>query len=505
MGTNLEKVNYLKDTKGLFKERLNSLGANILQNTTFRNYLTWLDDLYTSISAKTITNTKCLYGNTTQTGTPTPSSPIPIDVITGRQEIQVCGKNLFDKDNVILNKRLDSSGNLTVTDNNYCTTDYFIGVEVNTTYYSSTQISGSACVCCYDINKNHLQRLIYLNTNTFTTPNNTAYIKVSLLKTNLDIEQIEKGSATSYEAYNGNTYEINLGKNLFNYDYSNLKNINRCTTTEASNGFTLTSTGVAGYGFASLELDNSVLGKEITISMTSTGNKTPSGRLFYHNANGTLTSNLGAFWTTNNKKTVSIPSELPSNSTGLAIVFYISQANNTSGDYATFTNIQVELGSQATSFAEYFTPIELCKIGDYQDRIYKQDGNWYLEKKIGKVVLNGTETGWWWNSGNNRAQGPLTNAKTTTTIYSNYFKGGTGYNDRTVNSAYIYDNNYIWIYLDSSEISSLNAFKTWLGTHNTTVYYVLATPTTEEITNDELISQLNEIEIYTLLSDDLVS
>ena len=43
-------------------------------------------------------------GNTSQNGTPTPSSPIPINVVSGDNTIHICGKNLFDKDNAnILN------------------------------------------------------------------------------------------------------------------------------------------------------------------------------------------------------------------------------------------------------------------------------------------------------------------------------------------------------------------------------------------------------------------
>ena len=42
-------------------------------------------------------------------------------------------------------------------------------------------------------------------------------------------------------------------------------------------------------------------------------------------------------------------------------------------------------------------------------------------------------------------------------------------------------------------ITDLNDFKTWLSTHNTTVYYALATPTDTEITDSELIEQLNHI------------
>ena len=58
-------------------------------------------------------------------------------------------------------------------------------------------------------------------------------------------------------------------------------------------------------------------------------------------------------------------------------------------------NIQIEKGSTATTYTshqEQILPltlgnIELCKIGDYQDYIYKNSGKWYLHKEIGKVDL----------------------------------------------------------------------------------------------------------------------
>ena len=42
-------------------------------------------------------------------------------------------------------------------------------------------------------------------------------------------------------------------------------------------------------------------------------------------------------------------------------------------------------------------------------------------------------------------------------------------------------------------ITEVADFKTWLSTHNTIVYYVLATPTETEITNSTLIEQLEAI------------
>ena len=37
-----------------------------------------------------------ILGQTSQTGTPTPSSPIPINVVSGDNYIDICGKNFFD-------------------------------------------------------------------------------------------------------------------------------------------------------------------------------------------------------------------------------------------------------------------------------------------------------------------------------------------------------------------------------------------------------------------------
>jgi hypothetical protein len=49
--------------------------------------------------------------------------------------------------------------------------------------------------------------------------------------------------------------------------------------------------------------------------------------------------------------------------------------------------LQVEIGDKATSYAEYKTPIELCKAGEYQDYIYKDNGSWYIHKEIGKFNM----------------------------------------------------------------------------------------------------------------------
>lgn len=142
--------------------------------------------------------------------------------------------------------------------------------------------------------------------------------------------------------------------------------------------------------------------------------------------------------------------------------------------------------------------MELCKIGDYQDRIYKDNGKWYLEKKIGKTVFNGSEK---WNLDTNKtitqvfgSVYPLTNKlENNDSSFNNYFilnnpgdteklaYGGTG-------------KNVLFLAINKTTASTLSELKTWLSTHNVIVYYVLNTPTTTEITDTTLIEQLDNLE-----------
>lgn len=469
-------------------------------------------------------------GNTTQSGTPTPTAPVPVNVVSGRQDIEVAGKNLLKFSNELNANRsmftyTTETQELVVCNKNASGSNFYARyetyVEQGQTYTISIEDTSSRTFYCYSnelwgtavsglSNKNVSKTVPFTFTSSYTGKmvigfygnyNNNPQI--------LTKPMLEKGStATEYEAYNGNTYEINLGKNLLDYQYSNLNNITRSTASEEENGFKLTSTGASGFGYGALTLDNSLLGQTITISMTSSGTKTPSGRLFYVRDNGTLGTNVGAFWTTNNSHTETLPSTLPSGSKAVALVLYISQGNNTSSDYAIFQDIQVEKGSQATTYAPYKTPIELCKIGDYQDRIYKNGNKWYLEKKIGKVVLNGSESGWTRSGASTEnsfvgAFNLLTNNiinkyqtsdlwKTNRFIFGGLGRDGCflGYNGNAETG-----HNLIGFTVPSTIANTIGTFKTWVSNNNIVLYYILKDTTTTEITDTELISQLESIEL----------
>lgn len=165
--------------------------------------------------------------------------------------------------------------------------------------------------------------------------------------------------------------------------------------------------------------------------------------------------------------------------------------------------IQIEKGSQATSYAPYFTPIELCKIGDYQDYIYKSGSKWYKHKVINKVIIDGSSETW----GTTGAGVPYISsiadyATSNNTPVSDYFIG-----QNNQSSGVEVSNNKICFSTNSAlssrrlwfkypnDFADTAALRTWLATHNATIYYRLAGTyvVEEEITNEALVAQLNNL------------
>ena len=169
-------------------------------------------------------------------------------------------------------------------------------------------------------------------------------------------------------------------------------------------------------------------------------------------------------------------------------------------------DIQLESGSSATSW-EAYNSIELNKIGNYQDYIYKTD-KWYKHKEIGKVIFKGGQDESWFRASRNDNtthfyQMTLSSINLGNTTLanelSNYFVLGNPYSS-TGNNFWLYKSGTTEIArigFSDEVIDTATAFKNWLSTHNTIVYYVLATPTNTEITDSTLISQLEAIKNMT--------
>ena len=339
--------------------------------------------------------------------------------------------------------------------------------------------------------------------------------------------------------------ESTTGKNLLNTINANTTTINGVTSYR-NNGFyylsgTNTKTDATWIlpNTQNTNLPTFEIGQTYTMSFKGT---LPSG--IYAQLNGVQTSTGTQYSIGSVRNTVpSVTFTIDSDYSRTAQLFVGVQpiATNVNCNFA----IQIEKGSTATSYEPYtggipapnpdypqeievvtgnvevtisnenntesktlpvsLGTIELCIIGDYQDYFYKDSGKWYVHNAIKKLVLNGSENWGGTTSYNynvfavnldNYAR--ILNQKT---VYSNYYNGipntagivdfGNNYNNSIgVRTANDHINN---LYISNNEITTVADFKSWLSTHNTIVYYVLATPTDTEITDATLISQLEEI------------
>lgn len=149
------------------------------------------------------------------------------------------------------------------------------------------------------------------------------------------------------------------------------------------------------------------------------------------------------------------------NYTGTDFEKYTGGQPSPSPDYP--ETINVVTGSQTVTvsdgtLSEAFTvdlgATEFCKIGDYQDKIYQDDGSWYIHKETGV---------------------------TTDTV---------GSTDITI--AGMVGNGGIYSYCGGTVNGTTVTYTSALLVENT-IYYQLATPTDTQITDTTLISQLNAV------------
>lgn len=160
------------------------------------------------------------------------------------------------------------------------------------------------------------------------------------------------------------------------------------------------------------------------------------------------------------------------------------EVKTTSGEQEQSTLIDMNKYDSDGNITGYY---ELSSIGDTKDILTIQNGQATINQKIGKVVLDGSEN--WNNDGGtqgtdyrhniyyaSRMSIPIAKG-TNGTFLSNYF---TPRNDLS-NSGELgtfYMSNVWLVFVDKNKVYDLAQWKTWLSTHNTEVYYVLAEPQT---------------------------
>lgn len=161
--------------------------------------------------------------------------------------------------------------------------------------------------------------------------------------------------------------------------------------------------------------------------------------------------------------------------------------------------ISNEDNTQSQNYSINLGSIEYAKIGSAEDNIYRDDnGDWYFEEHIGKKILNGTEN-WVYSTLSNN------------TITSAFVRGLGGKNLSTymcnkfpyltVISAYTTveycgtngDSMRLGVFKSRLNTPDLQGLKSWLSQNNIKVYFELATPTTTQITDSDLIDALDAL------------
>lgn len=424
-----------------------------------------------------------LKGDTSQASSPTPDAPQAINVVTGEQRVSVrTGKNMIDLNAATTGYLISNTNGQLSVNANYSASDY-IPVVADGHYYQTATNTWYSCY--YDKNKNFIAQINSRN----IRPTQDGYIRTSWENTKADQVMMEVGdSGTTYEPYIGSSHIVNLGKNLSSVDSQS-----NVTWGNTNNGLKdILNTFSAGtYTFSAV------------FTLTERNDQTDASKYGIYFANSeSLTvierpewGNVGVGTSKYLAKTFTISEAQVGKFTN--VYTYGCGIAGATGK-ADITEIQLEKSEIATPYTPYFTPIELAKIGTYQDYIYKSSGNWYVHKAINKVLLNGTEENWGTQNGVFRKD--FTDAGSSAYLesiiaISNYFTGqSTRYRDGITDlcCAKIVNTNQIAFRYDALN-NDVSAWTTWLSTHNTTVYYALATPTDTQITDATLISQLDAL------------
>ena len=487
------KLTYLNDTKKQLYTNINAIGGDLTNESTFREYAEELDNMWenlphttgegTSISLNTKkgkAKVENFLGDTLQDGTPTPESPIPIQTGTGRQKIDDVGKNLFKpfsfsrtNGGVSFTYDLDGSitcnGTATSQANSMLRTDA-TGERILTLGAGTYTVSGYTNDIRIQVAKASDGTILVSSNNaqTFTIEETTQVFLKANIYTGTTVNNvkiypmIEFGSTSSeYEEYKKKNYEIWLDNNLFDKtDYRDNSRIN--------------STG------GNYEENGCFTARMIKVEPNTTYVKNSPTEDGYHRVAFYTGTTTDTFISKTESNTFTTPATC---------------------QYLRFCGLKTELDTaQLLKQNQERKIIELCKIGNYQDKIYKQDEKWYLYKEIGKVILNGSEV---WSNVNTTTNNRTYRTPTVVTkgtddlndIISNYFERKLGVwalNDGTSGFGRVTDTGYLIFSMPRATIANTTEFKEWLGTHNTIVYYILETPTLGEITDIELIEQLEE-------------
>ena len=453
---------------------------------------------------------------------PNPSYPQPVETVTGEQAIAVTGKNLASVELSGTNHGItftsDGSGLLTMGGTSNAVASFRVANLAN---YMRLK-AGQTCTLSAnnpEINSSVALRLAYSNgailngssatmdavnkTLTFTpTVDGVVSVEARIASgttlNNFTVRpQLELGSqASDYQPYQKQNYGINLGKNLLKpYTYNTTRN--GITFDYTSDGV-LTLSGTATSTAFMITTADLPSAQKITLEagdycLSAVGRGSLSGITIRIDDADTATNIVSM---SDDEESFTVSATVPN------AYLQVRVGSGTAITTPLSMRIQLERGNSRTSYASYFDPIELCKIGDYQDYIWSDDGTWKIHKEVGKVVLDGSNDENW----------TITNQGTSSYFYRFREIDNLGGDDSTSFGAcniaspnaisssnelqgycFVATGAHNEIRLRYGTEQAIADWRTFLSSEPLVAYYALATPTDDEITNTALLAQLEAV------------
>lgn len=308
--------------------------------------------------------------------------------------------NLFDISTVTIDRYLDApTGNL-ATSSVTNVSDY-ITVKAKKTYtisfdYETLLNTTGRAVCLFDLSKKYISSGQYRLNNKFITitPEQDGYLRFAYDKNCFNIKVVQNSKATAYSPFGQGSIDItHTNKNLLFID-KGITSQGIISTLDTDGALSVNGTATSSYANLTDFIQCKLPINKYTFSIDKVLGFNIILR-FYDKTKATLNS----YYIGSNTKSVSL--ELFGNEAYYRILM-LTTANN-SYDFTIYP--QLELGNDVTVFTlpivnnkALYTQQPFRAIGDVTDRFVKQNGVWYEEHSIERLILNGTEN--WGKSSN---------------------------------------------------------------------------------------------------------
>lgn len=281
---------------------------------------------------------------------------------------------------------------------------------------------------------------------------------------------VEIGEKTPYEPFKSNILTT-IGKNLFdmNRPYDAITD-SQATVVQDTNQITVSSADSGTYVSANFILDKDFFaGKTVTGSCLYESDEKDIGTVQIHYQDGNGEHHYQWIRT---PRTFTFPNSF------IGDVMLSVSANNTDtpqSNTVTVKNIQLELGSTATTYEPYSEGVTLRGIGDVQDTLDCLTGE--MTQRIGEIVLDGSEN--WVKAEKDNLKVPIYRLLLSIDSNEKYNLKNIVCNLFPTNGLAWIDNEHIWIdkynrlTIHTNRFASLDDFKSHLNNTNLKVQYTV--------------------------------